>query len=439
MSQEKPGYSTLALHAGQTVDQDTLSRAVPIYQTSSYVFRDAEHAANLFALKEPGFIYTRIMNPTTDVLEKRLAALHGGSAALAVASGMAAIFYAVATITKAGQNIVSGSNLYGGTRTLFSHTLGRLGIEARFVDSADPENFARAADENTRLFFTEAIGNPRCNVDDLAGIAQAAHGLGLPFVVDNTVAPPPVSDPFAYGCDIAVYSLTKMIGGHGTCIGGAIVEKGDFNWAAGGRFPEITEPDPSYHGLNFFETFCRYEPEQGPAGCPTFALKARTGLLRDIGAALSPFNSFLILQGLETLPLRAKAHCVGAQAVAEYLQTHPAVTWVNYAGLPSHPDHERSRKYFPLGPSAVFGFGVKGGLTAGRKFIEAVKLCSHLANILDAKTLVIHPASTTHSQLGEVEQRAAGVTPELVRISVGIEDAEDIIADLEQALAASQA
>ncbi len=438
MDARQPGLQTIALHAGHTPDQETLSRAVPIYQTSSYLFRDAQHAANLFALQEPGFIYTRIMNPTTDVLEKRLAALHGGSAALCTSSGMAAIFYAIATIAKQGQNLVSGSNLYGGTRTLFTHTMARFGIETRFVDSADPANFAKAIDKNTRLIFTESIGNPACNVDDLAGIAQVAHQHGIPFMVDNTVSPPPISNPFDYGCDIAVYSLTKIIGGHGTCIGGAIVEKGDFDWAAGGRFPELTEPDPAYHGLSFFDSFCRYDPDSGLTGCPAYLLKTRTGLMRDIGATPSPFNSFLIIQGMETLPLRAKAHCANAQAVARFLLGHPQVVWVNYAGLPDHPDHARSQKYFPLGPSAVFGFGVKGGLEAGRRFIQAVQLCSHLANILDAKTLVIHPASTTHSQLESAEQIAAGVTPELVRISVGIEDVEDIMADLEQALAASR-
>ena len=427
---------TLALHAGHAPDADTLSRAVPIHQTTSYLFRDPEHAANLFALKEGGYIYTRLGNPTTDVLERRLAALHGASACVCTASGMAAIFYAIAAITKAGQNIVSGLNLYGGTHTLFEHTLKRFGIEVRFVDSSDPANFAAAIDDNTRLVFTETIGNPRCNVDDLPAIAKVAHDHDLPFVVDNTVAAPPILNPFELGADIAVYSLTKIIGGHGTAIGGAIVEGGNFDWSVGGKFPEITAPDPTYHGANFWEMLCSLE---GGTPCSAFCTKVRTGLMRDIGATPSPFNSFLIIQGLETLPLRAKAHCANAQKVAEFLEAHPAVDWVNYAGLASHKDHARAKALFPIGPGAVFGFGVKGGLEAGRKFIASVKLCSHLANILDAKTLVIHPASTTHSQLTPAEQLEAGVPPDMVRISVGIEDVEDIIADLDQALKAASA
>ncbi len=424
---------TKVLHAGHSPDS-TLSRAVPIFQTSSYLFRDTEHAANLFALKEPGNIYTRIMNPTTDVLEKRLAAIHDASAALVTSAGMAAIFYTVAAITKAGQNIVSGANLYGGTRALFENTLSRFGIEVRFVDSSNPANFEAAIDQNTRLLFSETIGNPRCNVDDLEGIAAVAHAHGIPFVLDNTVAPPPICNPFEFGADIAVYSLTKIIGGHGTSIGGAVVEKGSFDWAASGKFPEITDPDPAYHGANFWQALCTLEGTP----CTAFCVKLRTGLMRDIGAAPSPFNSFLFIQGLETLPLRAREHCKNAQIVAEFLDGHPAVTWVNYAGLPGHKDHARSKQYFPIGPSAVFGFGIKGGLEAGRKFIDSVKLCSHLANILDAKTLVIHPATTTHSQLSEAQLAEAGVSPDLVRISVGIEHADDIMADLDQALAISQ-
>lgn len=428
------GIETVALHAGQAPDRETLSRAVPIYQTTSYVFRDTEHAARLFALKEPGYIYSRIMNPTVDVLEKRLAELHGAKAALCAASGMAAIFYAVAAITSAGQNIVSGRNLYGGTVTLFTHTLARFGIEARLVDTADPENVARAIDARTRLVFTESIGNPRCNVDDLPALAAVAHAAGLPLVVDNTVAPPPLFNPFDHGADLAVYSLTKLVGGHGAALGGAIVEKGDFDWAAAGRFPELAEPDPAYHGLRF------HDPARPAADqpWPAFCLKVRTGLLRDTGAALAPMNAFLLLQGLETLPLRARAHAANAARVAAFLEAHPAVAWVNYAGLASHPDHARARALFPHGPGAVFGFGVRGGLAAGRRFIEAVRLCSHLANILDAKTLVIHPASTTHQQLTGQEQLAAGVTPDLVRISVGLESVEDILADLDQALKVSQ-
>ena len=335
---------TLALHAGHTPDP-TGSRAVPIHMTTAYLFNDTEHAADLFALKEAGYIYTRLNNPTTDVLEKRLAALHGGAGALAVSSGMAAIFYAVTTITSAGQNIVTGSNLYGGAQTLFEHTLKRFGIEARFVDSSDPANFEAAIDGNTRLVYSEAIGNPRCNVDDLLGIAKVAHDHGLPFILDATVAPPPVFNPFDFGCDIAVYSLTKLVGGHGTAMGGAIVERGGFDWAAGSRYPELTAPDPTYNGVNLWEAL------GGPSGaaCPVFTTKVRIGMLRDTGAALSPLNSFQIIQGMETLPLRARTHCENARKVAEFLDTHYAVEWVNYAGLPSHPDFDRAKEHLPAG------------------------------------------------------------------------------------------
>ncbi len=437
MSDHPQGIDTIALHAGHTPDADTLSRAVPIYQTTSYLFRDTEHAANLFALKETGFIYSRIMNPTVDVLEKRLAALHAGTASVTFASGQAAVFAAVATITSAGQNFVTGSNLYGGTSTLFSFPLKRFGIEARFVDSSDPANFERAIDDNTRLLYVESVGNPRCNVDDLQGIADVAHRHGIPFVVDNTFTPPPIHNPFDFGADLVVYSLTKMIGGHGTSIGGAVVEKGDFDWKASGRFPELTEPDPAYHGVSFWDSFGNHD--QAATRGVAFSVKTRTGILRDVGGCLSPFNAFLFIQGIETLPLRARTHAENARKVAGFLESHPCVSWVNYPGLPSHPDHARSQRYFPLGPGAVFGFGVKGGLEAGRKFIDAVKLCSHLANVLDAKTLVIHPASTTHQQLTEEEQLQAGVTPDMVRLSVGIESVDDIMADLDQALRASQA
>ncbi len=427
---------TLVLHAGHTPDAQTLSRAVPIYQTTSFVFRDTRHAADLFALRDTsGFIYTRIGNPTTDVLERRLAAIHGGSAAICTASGMAAVFYAVAAITGAGQNLVSGSNLYGGTHVLFENTLKRFGIEVRFVDTSRPEAVEAAIDGKTRLLYTESIGNPRGNVDDFEALAAVARRHRIPFVVDNTVSPPPIFNPFDHGADLAVYSLTKIIGGHGNSIGGAVVEAGRFDWAGAGKYPEITAPDPSYHGLNFWEALCALEGTP----CSAFCVKLRTGLMRDIGAALSPMNSFLILQGLETLPLRARAHCENARAVAAFLSTHPRVRWVNYAGLPSHPDHERAKRYFPLGPGAVLGFGLEGGLEAGRRFIESVRLCSHLANILDARTLVIHPATTTHSQLSPEEQRRAGVEPEMVRISVGIEHIEDILADLDQALHAAHA
>ncbi|MCX8033264.1 MAG: O-acetylhomoserine aminocarboxypropyltransferase/cysteine synthase [Thermoleophilia bacterium] len=427
---------TLVLHAGYVPDRETFSRAVPIYQTTSYVFRDTDHAAALFSLREAGNIYTRLSNPTTEVLEKRLAALHGAAGAVAVASGQAAIFYAIAAITCCGQNFVSGDKLYGGTHTLFSHTLKRFGIEARFVDSRDPENFARAIDENTRLVYTEAIGNPKGNVDDLEAIAEVAHRHNLPFVVDNTMTPPPLFDPMQHGADVVVYSLTKIIGGHGTAIGGAIVDKGDFDWSVAGKYPEICGPDPAYHGVDFWETFGKHER----AVLPGFAYlnKVRLGLLRDLGAALSPFNAWLFIQGLETLPLRARQHAANALEVARFLRSHPAVLSVDYAGLPGHPDYERARRYFPYGPGAVFGFEIRGGVEAGKRFINSVKLASHVANILDARTLVIHPASTTHQQLTPEEQLKAGVTPGLVRISVGLEDVKDIIADLDQALLAAQ-
>jgi O-acetylhomoserine (thiol)-lyase len=434
-----PRLETLALHAGQQIDPTTGSRAVPIYQTTSFGFRDADHAADLFALRAFGNIYTRLGNPTQDVLEKRLRAIHGGAGlggALALASGQAAIFYAVAAIASAGQNIVTGSNLYGGTVNLFKHTLKRFGIEARFVDSGKPEQVRRAIDANTRLVFTESVGNPRGNVDDFEALAEVAHGAGVPLVVDNTVTPPPLFNPFAHGADIAVYSLTKLIGGHGTSIGGAIVEKGDFDWSRDGRYPEITEPDPTYHGVNFWAAFGNHAKAVAPG--LAYVLKVRTGLLRDTGAAISPFNAHQFILGLETLPLRARAHVENARKLADHLVRHPLVKWVNYAGLASHPDHARSERYLPLGPGAVFGFGVKGGLEAGKRFISSVKLASHLANVLDAKTLVIHPASTTHQQLTPEQQLSAGVTEDFVRVSVGIEHIDDIIADFEQALRASQ-
>jgi O-acetylhomoserine (thiol)-lyase len=429
----RPHLETLALHAGQTPDPTTGSRAVPIYQTTSYVFRDADHAADLFALRAFGNIYTRLMNPTTDVLEQRLAAIHGGAGALALASGQAAIFYAVAALAKAGQNIVTGSNLYGGTVNLFRHTLARFGIEARFVDSRDPDAFRRAIDANTRLVYTESIGNPRGNVDDFAAIAAVAREAGLPFIVDNTVSPPPIFNPFDHGADVVVYSLTKMIGGHGTSIGGAIVEKGSFPWN-NGKFPEIAGPDESYHGVDFWAAFGGH-PEAVAPGL-AFVLKIRTGLLRDTGASLSPFNAHQFLLGLETLPLRAERHVQNAAKLAAWLEAHPKVAWVQYPGLPSHPDHARARHYMPLGAGALLGFGVKGGLEAGKTFISSVKLASHLANVLDAKTLVIHPASTTHQQLSPEQQAAAGVTPDFVRVSVGLEHIDDLVADFDQALAA---
>ena len=430
---DKLHIDTLAVHAGQPVDSDTLSRAVPIYQTTSYIFKDTDHAAGVFSLSQFGNIYTRLMNPTTDVLEKRLAALHGGSGAVAAASGMAAIFNAVMTITSQGQNFVTSSCLYGGTNTLFTHTLKRFGIEARFVDSSNPENFEKVIDGKTRFIYLESVGNPKSNVDDFVKIAEIAHKHKIPLLVDNTFTPPPIFNPFAHGADIVIYSLTKMIGGHGVSIGGAVVEKGDFDWKGSGKFPELTEPDPSYHGVNFWDAFGDH-PKAAARGL-AFVLKIRTGILRDVGACLSPFNSWTFIQGLETLPLRAKKHCENARIVAEFLAKHPKVAWVEYAGLASHPDYERAKKYMPLGPGAVFVFGARGGYEAGKKVINSVKLISHLANVLDAKSLIIHPASTTHQQLTEEENASAGVRPELIRLSVGIEDPADIIADLEQALA----
>lgn len=428
------GFGTKALHAGQEADPATNARAVPIYQTTSYVFDSAEHAANLFGLKEFGNIYTRIMNPTTDVLEKRLAALHGGVGALAFASGSAAITTAVLNITAAGQNIVSSDALYGGTYNAFHYTLGKLGIETHFVDASDAENYARAIDENTRLLYVESIGNPKNNVSDFDAIAKIAHKHNLPLIVDNTVSPM-IFNPFDYGADIVVYSLTKFIGGHGTSIGGAIVDSGRFNWSKG-NFPEITEPDPSYHGLVLWDAFGLHDKALIPGAA--YIMKARLQLLRDMGACISPFNAFLILQGLETLHLRMPRHCENALAVAQWLEKNPAISWVNYPGLPSHPDYANAKKYLPNGTGAIIGFGIKGGMAAGVKLIESVKLFSHLANIGDAKSLIIHPASTTHQQLTPEEQATAGVTDDFIRLSIGIEDIDDIIADLGQAITASQ-
>jgi O-acetylhomoserine (thiol)-lyase len=426
MSETSFGFNTLALHAGQEVDPTTLSRAVPIYQTSSYVFKSAEHAANLFGLKEFGNIYTRLMNPTTDVLEKRMAELDGGVAALAVASGQAASTYAVLNIASAGQNIISTNYLYGGTYNLFHYTLPKLGITVKFVDSSDPENIRKAIDENTRLVYSEAIGNPKCNVDDFEAIAKVAHDAGIPYIVDNTAATPYVFQPLKHGADIVVYSLTKFIGGHGTSIGGCVVDGGTFPWN-NGKFPEFTEPDPSYHGLKFWDAL----------GNISYIIKMRVELLRDMGACISPFNSFQILQGLETLHVRMQRHVENAQKVAEYLEQSPLVNWVTYPGLASHKDHANAKKYLN-GSGAIIGFGIKGGLEAGKKFIDSVKLLSHLANIGDAKSLVIHPASTTHQQLSPEEQLASGVSPDFIRLSIGIEDVKDIIADIEQALKAAQ-
>jgi O-acetylhomoserine (thiol)-lyase len=419
---------TLALHGGQSVDPVTGSRAVPIYQTTSYVFRDTEHAANLFGLKEPGNIYTRIMNPTQDVFEQRVALLEGGVGALATSSGQAAITFAILNIAQAGDEIVSSSNLYGGTYNLFAHTLGRLGIKVHFVDPSDPENFRAKINENTKALFTETIGNPRIDVADIEAIAAIAHENGVPLIVDNTFATPLLCRPFDYGADIVVHSTTKFIGGHGTAIGGIIVDSGKFDWN-NGKFPGLTTPDPSYHGVVYTEAV-------GPLA---YIIKARVQLQRDIGAAVAPFNSFLFLQGLETLHLRIERHSQNALAVARYLQQHPAVGWVDYPGLEDSPYHELAKKYLPKGAGAILTFGIRGGVAEGKKLIESVKLFSHLANVGDSKSLIIHPASTTHQQMNESEQLAAGVTPGMIRISVGTEAIDDIIADLEQALHAAVA
>jgi O-acetylhomoserine (thiol)-lyase len=417
---------TLALHAGQTVDSDTLSRAVPIYQTTSYVFKDTDHAANLFALKEFGNIYTRLMNPTTDVLEKRLAALEGGVGGLAFSSGQSAIYVSIFNICGAGGHIVSSNSLYGGTVTLFSHTFAKLGIEVTFVDPKDPENFAKAIKDNTRLIYIESLGNPKNDVLQYDKIADIAHKHGMPVICDNTVTTPILLRPFEYGIDIVVHSCTKFIGGPGPCIGGAIVDSGKFDWT-NGRYPEMTEPDPSYHGVKYIEA----------VGELAYIIKARTQFLRDMGGCMSPFNAFLFLQGLETLHLRMPRHSENALALAKWLEKQPQVTWVNYPGLESHPDYKLAKKYLPDGQGAILGFGIKGGREAGVKFINNVKLASHLANIGDSKTLVIHPASTTHQQLSEEEQLAAGVTNDYIRVSVGTESIDDIIADVEQALKTS--
>ena len=417
---------TIALHGGQVADPTTGARAVPIYQTSSYQFRDTEHAAKLFSLQEFGNIYTRLMNPTTDVFEKRIAELDGGVGALAVSSGQAATTLAVLNIARAGDEIVSADNLYGGTYNLFRYTLPRLGIKVHFAPSNDLEAIGRAIGPKVKAVFAESIGNPKLNVADLQALSTLAHGKGVPLILDNTVSPY-LLRPFEHGVDVAVYSATKFIGGHGTSIGGVIVDGGKFDWS-GGRFPLISEPDPSYHGLEFITAL-------KPLGNLAYIIKARVTLLRDLGTALSPFNSFLFLQGLETLPLRLARHSENALAVAKFLERHPRVAWTNYPGLESSPEHARAQKYLPRGAGAIVGFGLKGGAEAGRKFIDGLKLISHLANIGDAKTLAIHPATTTHQQLSAEEQRATGVTPDYVRLSVGLEYVGDIVTDIEQALA----
>ena len=422
--------ATLCLHGGQTPDPTTNARAVPIYQTTSYVFNDSDHAARLFGLQEFGNIYTRLMNPTCDVLEKRVALLEGGSGGLAVASGQAAESLALLNITQAGQNFVSSTSLYGGTYNLFHYTFPKLGIKVKFVDQSDPENFRKAIDDKTRCIFMETIGNPRLDVPDFDAISNIAHDAGIPVIVDNTLASPVLCRPFEHGADIVVHSCTKFIGGHGTSIGGMIVEKGDFPWG-NGKFPELTEPDPSYHGMKFFEAF-------GPMKL-AYILKVRTQLLRDLGPAMSPFNAFLFLQGLETLHLRMLAHSSNALAVCEFLQSHPKVAWVNYTGLEKHPSYKLAKKYLPDGCGAIAGFGVKGDTPTqqkenGRKLIDKVRLFSHLANVGDSKSLIIHPSTTTHQQLTVEEQQTTGVTPDFVRLSIGTEDSRDLIDDLKQAL-----
>ena len=432
MSIPRDHLSTLSIHAGQVPDPTTGARAVPIYQTTSYVFKSTEHAANLFALKEFGNIYTRLMNPTTDVLEQRIAALEGGTGALAVASGMAAISLALLSITKVGDEIVAANNLYGGTYQLFHYTFPKLGRKVIFVDSRNPEAFRKAITSKTRAVYAETVGNPKLDVPDFEAIAKIAHEAGVPLVVDNTVGVGIVR-PIDFGADILTSSATKYIGGHGTSLGGVIVDGGKFKWN-NGKFPEFTEPDPSYHGLVFWDVFGNFPP----LGNIAFIIKTRVQLLRDLGAALSPFNAFQLLQGLETLTLRQQQHSANALEVAKYLKSHPLVSWVTYPGLPENPDHQNAAKYLKKGFGGLIGFGVKGGLEAGKKLIGSVKLFSHLANIGDAKSLVIHPASTTHQQLTAEEQKGTGVTSDYIRLSIGLENVEDIKADLDQALQASQ-
>jgi len=420
------GFETLALHGGQVADPTTNARAVPIYQTTSYVFNDADHAADLFGLREFGNIYTRIMNPTSDVFEKRIAALEGGVGALAFSSGSAAVTFSILNIAGAGDHIVSANSLYGGTYNLFVHTLPRFGLEIDLVDPADPENFRRAIKPNTKLLYAETVGNPKLDTLDIDAVAAIAHEAGIPLIVDNTMPTPYLLKPIDHGADIVVHSATKFIGGHGTSIGGVVVDSGKFDWSQNDKFPGLVEPDASYHGLKFYEAL-------GPI---TYIIKLRVSLLRDVGAALSPFNSFLFLQGLETLHLRLERHSTNALAVARYLEGHAKVDWVNYPGLESHPSHELAKKYHYRGLyGAILGFGIQGGREAGRRFVESTQLLSHLANIGDAKSLVIHPATTTHSQLNVEEQLLTGVTDDFVRLSVGIESIEDIVADIEQALA----
>ena len=429
MSTKKPFRpETQAIHSGQQLDPATFSRAVPIYQTSSFGFKDTEHAASLFNLSEQGYIYTRIVNPTTDVFEQRIAELEGGVGALGVASGQSATTFSILNIASAGDEIVSASSLYGGTYNLFSSTLPKLGITVKFVNADNPENFRSAITSKTKAIYAESVGNPQGNVLDIEAVADIAHEHGIPLIIDNTVPSPYLLRPIDFGADIVVHSATKFLGGHGTAIGGVIVDSGKFDWEASGKFPDLTTPDPSYHGLVYTEA----------AGEAAYITKARVQLLRDIGAALSPFNSFLLLQGVETLHLRLERHSENALKVAKFLEQHELVQWVNYAGLPSHPSYSLAQKYLPKGQGAILTFGIRGGKNAAAKLIDSVQLFSHLANIGDSKSLIIHPASTTHQQLSKDEQKASGVTPELIRLSVGTEAIDDLLEDLDYALKASQ-
>ena len=429
MSAKKPFRpETRAIHSGQQLDPATFSRAVPIYQTSSFGFKDTEHAASLFNLSEQGYIYTRIVNPTTDVFEQRIAELEGGVGALGVASGQSATTFSILNIASAGDEIVSASSLYGGTYNLFSSTLPKLGITVKFVNADNPENFRNAITSKTKAIYAESVGNPQGNVLDIEAVADIAHEHGIPLIIDNTVPSPYLLRPIDFGADIVVHSATKFLGGHGTAIGGVIVDSGKFDWEASGKFPDLTTPDPSYHGLVYTEA----------AGEAAYITKARVQLLRDIGAALSPFNSFLLLQGVETLHLRLERHSENALKVAKFLEQHELVEWVNYAGLPSHPSYSLAQKYLPKGQGAILTFGIRGGKNAAAKLIDSVQLFSHLANIGDSKSLIIHPASTTHQQLSKDEQKASGVTPELIRLSVGTEAIDDLLEDLDYALKASQ-
>jgi O-acetylhomoserine (thiol)-lyase len=423
MADRKFGFDTLSLHAGQIPDAATGSRAVPIYQTSAYVFDSPEHAASLFNLQTFGNVYSRLSNPTVAVFEERIASLEGGRAAVATGSGMSAQMIALLNVCEAGDQIVAARTLYGGTHTQLSVNFKKLGIDTVFVDSADPENFARAITPQTKALYAETLGNPSLNVLDIEAVARIGNQAGVPLFVDNTFASPYLCRPFEWEAAITLHSATKFIGGHGTTMGGVIIESGKFPWD-NGRFPSMTEPSPGYHGVRFFETF-------GDFG---FTMKCRMEGMRTFGPALSPFNAFLLLQGVETLSLRMDRHCSNALAVAQYLEQHPKVAWVNYPTLPNHPDHALAKKYMPKGAGAVLSFGVKGGTAAGQKFIEHVSFLSHLANIGDAKTLVIHPASTTHRQLSEEQQIAAGVPPDLIRLSVGLETLDDILWDIDQAL-----